>query len=316
MSSSPPPPPAASLTERRKAETRMEIARAAAGLFVRQGLRATRAEEIAQAAGIAPRTFYRYFATKEEAIGPLYAVGARRWVDAVRAAPAEVPLPQALEDAVRHTLTPGVGVSTASWNWVRTLIRLAEANPALRRVWAEVCRTSERDLTEALMERLAHGQEVCVAKSREPYSARSEEAGSARSEEAGSARSRKAGSTRSREAGSAQDREACDIPDRDACAAQDREACVTSDREACAAPDREAGSSLRQEPSGAGRDNDASRARSAFAAAVASAAVRTAMESWAAGDGPAEGPAGPAQLALDNLAALRDFPWADVTRGG
>jgi AcrR family transcriptional regulator len=294
----------------------MEIARAAAGLFVRQGLRATRAEEIAQAAGIAPRTFYRYFATKEEAIGPLYAVGARRWVDAVRAAPAEVPLPQALEDAVRHTLTPGVGVSTASWNWVRTLIRLAEANPALRRVWAEVCRTSERDLTEALMERLAHGQEVCVAKSREPYSARSEEAGSARSEEAGSARSRKAGSTRSREAGSAQDREACDIPDRDACAAQDREACVTSDREACAAPDREAGSSLRQEPSGAGRDNDASRARSAFAAAVASAAVRTAMESWAAGDGPAEGPAGPAQLALDNLAALRDFPWADVTRGG
>jgi AcrR family transcriptional regulator len=304
------------LTERRKAETRMEIARAAAGLFVRQGLRATRAEEIAQAAGIAPRTFYRYFATKEEAIGPLYAVGARRWVDAVRAAPAEVPLPQALEDAVRHTLTPGVGVSTASWNWVRTLIRLAEANPALRRVWAEVCRTSERDLTEALMERLAHGQEVCVAKSREPYRARSEEAGSARS--------RKAGSTRSREAGSAQDREACDIPDRDAwatpdreaCAAQDREACVTSDREACAAQDREAGSSLRQEPSGAGRDNDASRARSAFAAAVASAAVRTAMESWAAGDGPAEGPAGPAQLALDNLAALRDFPWADVTRGG
>ncbi|MGW0142233.1 TetR/AcrR family transcriptional regulator [Streptomyces calvus] len=316
MSSSPPPPPAASLTERRKAETRMEIARAAAGLFVRQGLRATRAEEIAQAAGIAPRTFYRYFATKEEAIGPLYAVGARRWVDAVRAAPAEVPLPQALEDAVRHTLTPGVGVSTASWNWVRTLIRLAEANPALRRVWAEVCRTSERDLTEALMERLTHGQEVCVAKSREPYSARSEEAGSARSEEASSARSRKAGSTRSREAGSAQDREACDIPDREACAAPDREACVTSDREACAAPDREAGSSLRQEPSGADRDNDASRARSAFAAAVASAAVRTAMESWAAGDGPAEGPAGPAQLALDNLAALRDFPWADVTRGG
>nr|WP_233288822.1 TetR family transcriptional regulator [Streptomyces calvus] len=218
----------------------------------------------------------------------------------MRATPAEVPLPQALEDAVRHTLTPGVGVSTASWNWVRTLIRLAEANPALRRVWAEVCRTSERDLTEALMERLTHGQEACVAKSREPYSARSEEAGSARS--------RKAGSTRSREAGSAQDREACDIPDRDARA--------TSDREACAAPDREAGSSLRQEPSGAGRDNDASRARSAFAAAVASAAVRTAMESWAAGDGPAEGPAGPAQLALDNLAALRDFPWADVTRGG
>ncbi|MFC8372694.1 MULTISPECIES: TetR/AcrR family transcriptional regulator [unclassified Streptomyces] len=214
-----PPPPAVSLTERRKAETRMEIARAAAGLFVRQGLRATRAEDIAQAAGIAPRTFYRYFASKEEAIGPLYATGAQRWVAAVRAAPAEVPLPQVLEDAVRHTLTPGLGVSAASWDWVRTLIRLAEANPALRRVWAEACRASERSLAEALAERLTAAQA--------PYDA----------------------------------------------------------------------------------DNVAARTRLCFTAAVASAAVRTAMESWAAGDGPAEGPRGPAELAVTNLAALRGFAW-------
>ncbi|MEW2076909.1 TetR family transcriptional regulator [Streptomyces sp. NPDC012403] len=217
---SPPPPPAVSLTERRKAETRMEIARAAAGLFVRQGLRATRAEDIAQAAGIAPRTFYRYFASKEEAIGPLYAVGAQRWVAAVRAAPAGVPLPRVLEDAVRHTLTPGLGVSAASWDWVRTLIRLAEATPALRRVWAEACRESERSLAEALAERLTAAHV--------PYEA----------------------------------------------------------------------------------DNVAARTRLCFTAAVASAAVRTAMESWAAGDGPSEGPQGPAELAVANLAALRDFAWA------
>jgi AcrR family transcriptional regulator len=200
----------------------MEIARAAAGLFVRQGLRATRAEDIAQAAGVAPRTFYRYFASKEEAIGPLYAMGAQRWVEAVRTAPAGVPLPRALEEAVRHTLTPGLGVSAASWNWVRTLIRLAEANPALRRVWAEACQASERNLAEALTERLtaAHA----------PYEG----------------------------------------------------------------------------------DNVAVRARLAFAAAVASAAVRTAMESWAAGEAPSEGPEGPAELALTNLAALRDFPWGDL----
>ncbi|WP_107485940.1 MULTISPECIES: TetR/AcrR family transcriptional regulator [unclassified Streptomyces] len=227
MSSTTPTPPssplpAVSLTERRKAETRMEIARAAAGLFVRQGLRATRAEDIAQAAGIAPRTFYRYFASKEEAIGPLYATGAQRWVAAVRAAPAEVPLPQVLEDAVRHTLTPGLGVSAASWDWVRTLIRLAEANPALRRVWAEVCRASERSLAEALAERLTAA--------RAPYDA----------------------------------------------------------------------------------DNVAVHTRLCFTAAVASAAVRTAVESWAAGDGPAEGPRGPAELAVANLAALRGFAWGDL----
>ncbi|MEU0049347.1 TetR family transcriptional regulator [Streptomyces sp. NPDC006309] len=128
----------------------MEIARAAAALFVRQGLRATRAEDIAQAAGVAPRTFYRYFATKEEAVAPLYAAGAQRWTEAVRTAPAGLGLPDALEHAVRHTLTPGVGVSAASWEWVRTLIRLADTSPALRKVWAEVCQTSERALAEIL----------------------------------------------------------------------------------------------------------------------------------------------------------------------
>lgn len=206
-------PAPVSLTERRKAETRMEIARAAAALFVRRGLRATRAEDIAQAAGIAPRTFYRYFATKEEAVAPLYAAGARRWAEAVRAAPARLSVPEALEHAVHHTLTPGVGVSTASWEWVRTLIRLADTSPALRKVWAEVCQASEAALGEILATRPA------------PTGPRT----------------------------------------------------VTPD--------------LR------------------FAAAVAGAAVRVAVESWAATSAPAAGPEGPVALALHNLGALRGFDW-------
>ncbi|MFI7018705.1 TetR/AcrR family transcriptional regulator [Streptomyces sp. NPDC050164] len=222
MSSTTPTPPQASLTERRKAETRMEIARAAAGLFVRHGLRATRAEDIAQAAGIAPRTFYRYFATKEEAVAPLYAAGARRWVEAVRAAPADASVLRALEHGVRHTLTPGAGVSASSWEWVRTLLRLAEANPSLRRVWAEVCQASERTLAEVLAAR----------------------------------------GTRTGTPGS--------------------------------------------------DDNVAALPESRFAAAVASAAVRTALEVWAEGDGPVEGAGSPAELALRNLRALRDFPWEGV----
>ncbi|MCF2127695.1 TetR/AcrR family transcriptional regulator [Strepomyces sp. STD 3.1] len=153
-----------SLTERRKAETRMEIARAAARLFVGQGLRATRAEDIARAAGIAPRTFYRYFAAKEEAVAPLYALGAERWVRAVRDAPAELSPPAALEHAVRHTLTPGAGVSAASWEWARTLIRLAGSSPALRKVWAEVCHSTERGLVEALAARMSGGDDNVAAR--------------------------------------------------------------------------------------------------------------------------------------------------------
>ncbi|MBV2356945.1 TetR/AcrR family transcriptional regulator [Streptomyces sp. J2-1] len=135
----------------------MEIARAAAALFVRQGLRATRAEDVARAAGVAPRTFYRYFATKEEAVAPLYAAGAQRWTEAVRVAPAHLTVAEALRHAVRHTLVPGIGISAASWEWVRALIQVGGESPALRKVWAEVCQTSEEALAEALAERLAAG---------------------------------------------------------------------------------------------------------------------------------------------------------------
>ncbi|MFE9056047.1 TetR/AcrR family transcriptional regulator [Streptomyces mutabilis] len=211
-----------SLTERRKAETRMDIARAAARLFVSQGLRATRAEDIARTAGIAPRTFYRYFATKEEAVAPLYALGAERWAEAVRGAPPELSVPDALEHAVRHTLTPGAGVSAPSWEWARTLIRLAATSPALRKVWAEVCMTAERGLVQALAARLSGGDDNVAE--------------------------RLAGSPELR-----------------------------------------------------------------FAAAVAGAAVRVAVEYWA--DGP-EGAGSPVETALRNLAGVREFAWGECGAPG
>ncbi|SCD34040.1 transcriptional regulator, TetR family [Streptomyces sp. SolWspMP-5a-2] len=217
--------PPGSLTERRKAATRMEIARAAAGLFVRQGLRATRAEDIARAAGIAPRTFYRYFATKEEAVAPLYAAGAERWAEAVRTAPAELTVPQALAHAVRYTFTPGEGVSVASWQLVRTLIRLTDTSPALARVWAEVCLEAEERLVGVLALRWGSAGE-----------------------------------------------------DGDG----------VGDSAGVGAP---GGGELR------------------FAAAVAGAVVRVAVESWAADESPASGASGPAAAALRNLESLGGFGW-------
>ncbi|WP_406359129.1 TetR/AcrR family transcriptional regulator [Streptomyces sp. NBC_01635] len=230
----------------------MEIARAAAGLFVRQGLKATRAEDIAQAAGIAPRTFYRYFAAKEEAVAPLYEAGARRWVEAVRAAPPGTSVPQALEDAVRSTLGPGAGESSDSWMWVRTLVRLTHSTPSLRRVWAEVCQTSERALAEVLAARVRAG--TATDDDAEHATRAAQVDGTSRVGGAGGA-------------------------------------------------------------GGTGRvDSAAVDARLRFAAAVASAAVRAAVEGWAAGDGTGEDQPGPAELAVANLATLRDFPWDALTK--
>ncbi|WP_372448732.1 TetR/AcrR family transcriptional regulator [Streptomyces musisoli] len=289
-----------SLTERRKAETRMEIARAAAALFVQQGLRATRAEDIAQAAGIAPRTFYRYFATKEEAVSPLYAAGAQRWIEAVRTAPADLPLPKALEHAVRHTLTPGLGVSAASWEWLRTLIRLADTSPALRKVWAEVCQASEGALAEILADREGGpaGRAV-VSADRERVSA-GEESSPAGEESSSAGRKRTPAG-------------------REGTPAEGERTSAEGERISAAREGRPAGRG--EEPAGrvegpAGPEGGAAAITPdlRFAAAVAGAAVRVAVESWAATTTLPTGPDGPAALALRNLRALRDFEWARSVR--
>ncbi|MFF5859534.1 TetR/AcrR family transcriptional regulator [Streptomyces sp. NPDC012751] len=300
-----------SLTERRKAETRMEIARAAAALFVRQGLRATRAEDIAQAAGIAPRTFYRYFATKEEAVAPLYAAGAQRWIEAVRTAPADLSPPQALEYAVRHTLTPGLGVSAASWDWLRTLIRLTDTSPALRKVWAEVCQASEGALAEILAERMTGTEDDGAAGT--PSGPGTETAAGTETEPEtdpvtgdGVAETRTRTGTRTG-TGTGADPEP-----------GGSEAMTPGGAEGGGRGGDEAGGRrgpVALAPAAAGRaDARAVSARAVpelrFAAAVAGAAVRVAVEGWAVTTAPPAGPGGPAALAVRNLRALRDFAWS------
>lgn len=60
--------PPVGLRERRRRETLREVADAALTLFEERGVAATTVDEIAAAAGISPRTFFRYYPTKEHAL--------------------------------------------------------------------------------------------------------------------------------------------------------------------------------------------------------------------------------------------------------
>ncbi|MEZ0494129.1 TetR family transcriptional regulator [Kineococcus sp. TBRC 1896] len=71
------PTPHPDLRERRRLATRAEIEQVALDLFARHGSERTTVDDIAAAAGVSPRTFFRYFATKEDA-----ALGANRAFDA------------------------------------------------------------------------------------------------------------------------------------------------------------------------------------------------------------------------------------------
>ncbi|MFJ4963864.1 TetR/AcrR family transcriptional regulator [Streptomyces sp. NPDC088729] len=138
-----------SLTERRKAATQLDIARAAAALFAEHGPDGTTAEAIARRAGVALRTFYRYFRSKQDAVGPLLSGGAERWRALLEAAEPG-PLHPTLEAAVREALAAPDAATAEQLKWTRGLLRAAERDPALRAVWYRVNQDSEERLLPVL----------------------------------------------------------------------------------------------------------------------------------------------------------------------
>src|SRR5258705_13161589 len=72
-----------SLRERKRARTRRALVEAAAALFERNGYDETTIADIADAAEIGTRTFFSYFASKEELLFPESDARVRAAVDAI-----------------------------------------------------------------------------------------------------------------------------------------------------------------------------------------------------------------------------------------
>lgn len=99
------PQPAAGggLRERKKQRTRDALIRAALELFTAQGYEATTVDEIAAAVDVSQRTYFRYFANKEEVVFAVQDVVEARFLDELRRRPSHEAPPAALRSAVMLT---------------------------------------------------------------------------------------------------------------------------------------------------------------------------------------------------------------------
>jgi AcrR family transcriptional regulator len=139
--------PPGSLRERKKDRTRRTLQAEAVRLFATKGFQATTIEEVAAAAEVAPRTFFRYFSSKEEVV--FWSEHQPMLAGHVAARPAEEPAAQAL----RRGLTDGLA-SFYDQDRDRLLERskLACRTPALQPRW----RQQQADLAAGMAQLLAH----------------------------------------------------------------------------------------------------------------------------------------------------------------
>ncbi|GHH44189.1 TetR family transcriptional regulator [Streptomyces umbrinus] len=142
------PPPG--LRERKKQATREALREAALRLAVERGPDQVRVEDIAEAAGVSPRTYNNYFASREQAIvAAVTADREARIAAAVAARPAEVRLADAVTEAV-------VEQYTNTGEREQQALLLIITRPALRDAFLDTTAGIEPPLTAVIAERLGN----------------------------------------------------------------------------------------------------------------------------------------------------------------
>ena len=146
------------LRARAREAMRTEIAEVAFALFVSRGFEQTTVDEIAEAAGLSRRSFFRYFPAKEDTVfGLLYDLG-EELAAAVTARPADEPGWTALQ--------AGSEVMLTQWRHrpddAMALLRLIHETPPLRARHQDKQDRWRRLLTDALRARTVDSLEADV----------------------------------------------------------------------------------------------------------------------------------------------------------
>jgi mycofactocin system transcriptional regulator len=112
---------------RRRVTSRVELEHIAFGLFATNGFEQTTIDDIAAAAGIGRRTFFRYFPSKNDIPWGMFEVELERMRARLKACPPEVPL----MDAIRMALVDFNQVDPEQIPWHRRRMELILRVPAV-----------------------------------------------------------------------------------------------------------------------------------------------------------------------------------------
>lgn len=121
------------LRERKKQRTREALLRTALELFTTEGYERTTVDDIAEAVDVSQRTFFRYFAGKEEAALALMEVTVAHFLRSVRERPPQEAPMEALRQAVVEgwdTLNDAIEAIAPVELYLR-MCRVVESTPAL-----------------------------------------------------------------------------------------------------------------------------------------------------------------------------------------
>ena len=140
--------PVTGLRERKKQATRAALREAALRLALERGPGNVRVDDIAEAAGVSPRTYNNYFSSREEAIvAAVTAEREARVAAAVAAQPPEAGLADVVVEAIVDQYT-GPGERD------RDALLLITTHPALRDAFADTAGAIEPPLADAIAQRL------------------------------------------------------------------------------------------------------------------------------------------------------------------
>jgi AcrR family transcriptional regulator len=140
------------LRERRRLETQADISDAAVTLFEDRGVEQTTVEQIATAAGISLRTYFRYFPTKEAAALTSYLAFAESITGWLAEDLEPAPVLDSLEAAIQSTIEQ-VEANEHSRDRLLRIRRLINAEPLLQAAVATVDAAAAAQFAEQLLEK-------------------------------------------------------------------------------------------------------------------------------------------------------------------